>query len=195
MTINKNLPNMPKRGHPDQYGIDLPQSNYLDPQNISRMANEIYQEVPVPAGTPEVSEAGNLLNPMAFSGMSVIPPAPGPMQLVNLPGQIHTYRDGTTFEAADPASHLYLGETDIPDISNLAFGVLGSLSNENSMNHLYFLGDDPRTATLLPDSTEWDILKGLDEAPVSSDTVSQAHTPTRHQPADAGHEVSKPGAF
>jgi cysteine desulfurase/selenocysteine lyase len=154
MTINKNLPNMPKRGHPDQYGIDLPQSSYLDPQNISRMANEIYQEVPVPAGAPEVSEAGNLLNPMAFSGMSMIPPAPGPMQLVNLPGQIHTYRDGTTFEAIDPASHLYLGETGIPDISNLAFGVLGSLTNENSMNRLYFLGDDPRTATLLPDLSQ-----------------------------------------
>ncbi len=70
MTINKNLPNMPKRGHPDQYGIDLPQSSYLDPQNISRMANEIYQEVPVPAGAPEVSEAGSLLNPMAFSGLA-----------------------------------------------------------------------------------------------------------------------------
>ena len=176
MTINKNLPNLPKRGHPGQYGIDLPQSSYLDPQNISRMANEIYQEVPVPAGAPEVSEAGNFLNPMAFPGLSVIPPAPGPMQLVNLPGQIHTYRDGTSFEAVDPASHLFLGETGIPDISNLAFGVLGSLTRENSMNHLYFLGDDPRTATLLPDLTEWEILKNMDDVPVSSDPASQART-------------------
>ncbi|MCJ7814773.1 MAG: hypothetical protein MUP31_01850, partial [Xanthomonadales bacterium] len=70
MTINKNLPNMPKRGHPAQYGIDLPQSSYLDPQNISRLANEIFQEVPLPAGVPETSEAQRLLNPMAFSGMS-----------------------------------------------------------------------------------------------------------------------------
>jgi cysteine desulfurase/selenocysteine lyase len=189
MTINKNLPNIPKRGHPDQYGIDLPQSSYLDPQNISRMANEIYQEVPVPEGTPELSEADKLMNPNSFAGMSVVPPAPGPMQLVHLPGQIHTYRDGTTFEAADPASHLYLGETGIPDISNLAFGVLGSLTSENSLNRLYFLGDDPRTATLLPDPTDWDILKDMDDVPVSSFPATQARTPPGiSQPIPVQHE-------
>ena len=177
MTINKNLPNIPKRGHPDQYGIDLPQSSYLDPQNISRMANEIYQEVPVPEGMPELGSADKLMNPNSFGAMSVIPPAPGPMQLVNLPGQIHTYRDGTTFEAADPALHLYLGETGVPDISNLAFGVLGALTSENSMNRLYFLDGDPRTATLLPDLAEWEILKDMDEVPVFSDPASQARTP------------------
>ncbi len=150
MTINKNLPNLPKRGHPGQYGVDLPQSSYLDPQNISRMANEIFQEVPIPAGAPEVGEAGKLLNPNAFAGMSVIPPMPGPMQLEPLPGQIHTYRDGTTFEAFDPASHLYLGGTDIPDISSLAAGVIGSLTDKNSMNRLYFLGDETRGAGLVP---------------------------------------------
>ena len=182
MTINKDLPNLPKRGHPGQYGIDLPQSSYLDPQNISKMANEIYQEVPVPAGTPELSEAGNLLNPMAFSGLSSIPPAPGPTQLVHLPGQIHTYRDGTTFEAADPASHLYLGETGIPDISNLAFGVLGSLANENSMNRLYFLGDETRAESptqdraesLLQDRPELTDLKKANEQPAVSNPAAQA---------------------
>jgi len=153
MTINKNLPNIPKRGHPDQYGIDLPQSSYLDPQNISRMANEIFQEVPIPEGAPELSGVDKLMNPNSFGAMSVIPPAPGPMQLVNLPGQIHTYRDGTTFEAADPASHLYLGETAVPDISNLAFGVLGALTSENSMNRLYFLDGDPRTPPAVSQAT------------------------------------------
>ena len=150
MTINKDLPNLPKRGHPGQYGVDLPQSSYLDPQNISRMANEIYHEVPIPAGAPEAGEASNLLNPTAFSGMSAIPPMPGPMQLEPLPGQIHTYRDGTTFEAFDPASHLYVGGTDIPDISDLANGVIGSLADKNSMNHLYFLSDQTRVAGLVP---------------------------------------------
>ena len=161
MTINKNLPNLPKRGHPDQYGIHLPQSSYLDPQNISRMANQIFQEVPVPAGTPEVSEAGKLLNPAAFSGMSAIPPIPGPMQLEPLPGQIHTYTDGSTFEAIDPASHLYLGDTKIPDISNLSLDVFGSLTNENSMNRLYFLGDETRAAGLAPGQTERSVLKDM----------------------------------
>lgn len=126
MTINKDLPNMPKRGHPDQFGIDLPQTSYLDPQNISRMANQIFQEVPLPAGTPEIGEGGKLLNPAAFSGMSAIPPIPGPTQLEPLPGQIHTHTDGSTFEAIDPASHLYLGETQIPDLSDMSLGVLGS---------------------------------------------------------------------
>jgi len=144
MTINKDLPNLPKRGHPGQYGVELPQSSYLDPQNISRMANEIFHEVPMPANVPEVSETNKLMNPAAFSGMSVIPPMPGPMQLEPLPGQIHTYKDGTTFEAIDPASHLYLGGTDIPDISSLAAGVLGSLTDKNSMNRLYFLTDETR---------------------------------------------------
>ena len=133
---------MPKRGHPDQYGIDLPQSSYLDPQNISRMANQIFQEVPVPEGAPEVSEAGKFLNPAAFSGMSAIPPVPGPMQLEPLPGQIHTYSDSSTFEAIDPASHLYLGDTGISDFSKLSLGVLGALTHENSMNRLYFLDED-----------------------------------------------------
>jgi len=153
MTINKDLPNIPKRGHPDQYGIDLPQSSYLDPQNISKMANEIYHEVPVPEGMPELSGADKFMNPNSFAAMSFIPPAPGPMQLVNLPGQIHTYRDGTTFEAADPAAHLYLGETGMPDISNLAFGVLGALTSENSMNRLYFLDGDPRTPPAVSQET------------------------------------------
>ena len=146
MTINKNLPNIPKRGHPGQYGIDLPQSSYLDPQNISRLANEVFHEVPIPEGAPEVGEAGKLLNPSEFAGVSAVPPVPGPMQLEPLPGQIQTYTDGTTFEAVDPASHIYLGETTIPDLSKLSFGVLGSLTNENSMNRLYFLGDETPTA-------------------------------------------------
>ena len=137
---------MPKRGHPGQFGIDLPQSSLLDPQNISRMANQIFHEVPLPEGAPEVGDAGKLLNPGAFSGMSAIPPAPGPMQLEPLPGQIHTYKDGTTFEVLDPASHIYLGGTEIPELSNLSFGVLGALANENSMNRLYFLGDETRAA-------------------------------------------------
>ena len=136
---------MPKRGHPGQYGIDMPQSAYLDPQNISRLANEIYHAVPVPGGAPEVSEAGNLLNPMAFSATSLIPPMPGPTQLAPLPGQIHTYQDGSTFEAIDPASHLYLGDTGIPDLSNLGFGILGSLTHKNSMNRLYFLEEETRS--------------------------------------------------
>ncbi len=153
MTINKNLPNMPKRGHPDQFGIDLPQTSYLDPQNISRMANQIFQEVPLPAGTPETGEGGNLLNPAAFSGMSAIPPIPGPTQLEPLPGQIHTYTDGSTFEAIDPASHLYLGETQIPDLSDMSLGVLGSLSNDNSINRLYFLGEETPGSGPAPEQT------------------------------------------
>ena len=190
MTINKNLPNLPKRGHPGQYGIDLPQSSHLDPQNISRMANEIFQEVPVPAGAPEVSEAGSLLNPMAFSGTSVIPPAPGPTQLVHLPGQIHSYQDGTTFEAADPASHLYLGETGIPDISDLAFGVLGSLSNENSMNRLYFLGDESRTGSLAQDRAGWNVLNEADEQSAASYPTTQAGLdPGICQQAPARNEI------
>ena len=48
---------MPKRGHPGQYGVEVPQSSYLDPQMISRMANEIFHELPLPAGTPEMDEA------------------------------------------------------------------------------------------------------------------------------------------
>lgn len=154
MTINKNLPNIPKRGKPDQYGIDLPQSSYLDPQNISRMANQIFQEVPLPAETPELSEAGNLLNPAALTGMSAIPPAPGPVQVEPLPGQIQMYSDGTTFEAIDPAAHLYLGGTDIPGLSRLSLGVLGSLTDAHSMNRLYFLGDDGRASGLGPGPAE-----------------------------------------
>jgi cysteine desulfurase/selenocysteine lyase len=173
MTINKNLPNMPKRMNPDQFGLDLPQSSYLDPQNISRMANEIFQEVPLPAGTPEVAEAGKLLNPAAFTGMSAIPPIPGPMQLEPLPGQIHTYTDGSTFEAIDPASHLYLGETEIPDISNLSLGVLGSLTSGNSMNRLYFLGDETRVAGLAPGQTERRMLNDLGGVSASPYTTAQ----------------------
>ena len=154
MTINKNLPNMPKRGHPDQFGIDLPQTSYLDPQNISRMANQIFQEVPVPEGAPELGMGGKLLNPAAFTGMSAIPPAPGPMQVEPLPGQIQTYSDGTTLEAFDPAAHLYLGDTDIPDISQLSLGVLGSLSSDTSMNRLYFLGDETRASGFVPGQVE-----------------------------------------
>jgi cysteine desulfurase/selenocysteine lyase len=202
MTINKDLPNLPKRGHPGQYGIDLPQSSYLDPQNISRMANEIYQEIPIPPGTPEFSEAGNLLNPMAFSGLSSIPPAPGPTQLVHLPGQIHTYRDGTTFEAADPASHLYLGETGVPDISNLAFGVLGSLTNENSMNRLYFLGDETRaqsitqgrSESMIQDGPELTGLRQANERPTVSNPAARASMPSsisRQEPVlDEGYVLA-----
>jgi SufS family cysteine desulfurase len=130
-----------------------------------------------------------LLNPMAFSGMSIIPPAPGPMQLEPLPGQIHTYKDGTTFEAVDPASHLYLGGTSIPDISDLAFGVLGSLTSSNSMNRLYFLGDQSRATGMNHDLAEWDILKEMDDAPVSSyptalesaSTDSSRQMPIQHE--------------
>ncbi|MCW8872975.1 MAG: cysteine desulfurase [Xanthomonadales bacterium] len=139
MTINKNLPNVPKRGHPDQYGVDLPQSSYLDPQMISKMANQIFQEVPLPDGTPEISGQSKLLNPAAFAGSSVMPPPPGPLQLEPLPGQIHTYQDSATLEAFDPASHLYVGETAVPDLSALAFGVLGSMDSPASINRLYFL--------------------------------------------------------
>ena len=173
MTINKNLPNMPKRVNPDQFGFDLPQSSYLDPQNISRMANEIFQEVPLPAGTPEAAEFGKLLNPAAFSGLSAIPPIPGPMQLEPLPGQIHTYTDGSTFEAIDPASHLYLGDTEIPDISNLSLGVLGSLTSGNSMNRLYFLGDEARVAGLAPGTTERCMLNDLGGVSASPYTTAQ----------------------
>jgi cysteine desulfurase/selenocysteine lyase len=185
MTINKNLPNLPKRGHPDQYGIDLPQSSYLDPQNISRMANQIYQEVPLPEGMPETSEAGKLMNPTAFSGVSVIPPMPGPMQLEPLPGQIHTYRDGTTFEAMDPASHLYLGETEIPDISMLSFGMLGSLTNENSMNHLYFLGDETRAAGFVPHQADGNISQAMSDvsaAPYATDPPGASTRPWQQAP-------------
>jgi cysteine desulfurase/selenocysteine lyase len=175
MTINKNLPNMPKRGHPDQYGIDLPQSSYLDPQNISRMANQIFQEVPVPEGAPEVSEAGQFLNPAAFSGMSAIPPVPGPMQLEPLPGQIHTYSDGSTFEAIDPASHLYLGDTGIPDFSRLSLGVLGALTDENSMNRLYFLDEDSFATNRVSRVDERGMLHETGEAPSS---FPSAHTGT-----------------
>lgn len=147
MTISKKLPNMPKRGHPGQFGIDLPQSSYLDPQNISRLANEIYQEVPVPEGAPEMAEVEGLMNPMGMAGTSFVPPAPGPLQLEPLPGQIHTYRDGTTLEAFDPASHLYLGDTTLPDLSNLAFGVLGALTDANNMGRPYFLQARSRAET------------------------------------------------
>ena len=177
MTINKDLPNMPKRGHPDQYGIDLPQSSYLDPQNISRMANEIFQEVPVPEGAPELGETDKLLNPAGFTGMSAIPPAPGPVQLEPLPGQIQTYSDGTTLEAFDPAAHLYLGETGIPDISTLSLGVLGSLTNENSMNRLYFLGDETRASGLLPEQSELGMLNEM--GGVSSPSYPTAQPATR----------------
>jgi cysteine desulfurase/selenocysteine lyase len=167
MTINKNLPNLPKRGHPDQYGIDLPQSSYLDPLNISRMANQIYQEVPLPEAMPETSEAGKLMNPAAFPGVSAIPPMPGPMQLEPLPGQVHTYRDGTTFEAMDPASHLYLGDTGIPDISTLSLGVLGALTNKNSMNRLYFLGDETRVAGFVPQQADQNISQAMSDVPAA----------------------------
>ena len=177
MTINKNLPNTPKRGHPGQYGIDLPQSSYLDPQNISRMANQIFQETPVPEGSPELGEAGKLLNPAAFTGMSAIPPAPGPMQLEPLPGQIQTYNDGTTSEAFDPASHLYLGDSGVPDVSNLSLSVLDSLIRENSMNRLYFLGDETRVS----DMTHGQAERGMpDEIGVGSPLsypASGLHTP------------------
>lgn len=150
MTINKDLPNLPKRGHPGQFGIDLPQSSYLDPQNISRMANQIFQEVPLPEGSPGLGEMGKLLNPMAFTGVSAIPPVPGPTQLEPLPGQVQAYTDGNTFEALDPAAHLYLGSTEIPDLSKLSLGVLGSLSKENSLNRLYFLDDQTPATALMP---------------------------------------------
>jgi SufS family cysteine desulfurase len=139
MTINRDLPGVPKRGHPGQYGLDVPDSAYLDPNMISRMANEIFHELPLPAGLPEVADAGKLTNPTAFAGMSSVPPPPGPLQLEPLPGQIHTYRDSTTFEAFDPASHLYLGGTSVPDLSQLTFGVLGALTGGNSLNRPYFL--------------------------------------------------------
>ena len=134
---------MPKRGHPGQYGVEVPQSSYLDPQMISRMANEIFHEVPLPAGTPELAADSKLLNPTAFGVASGIPPLPGPLQLEPLPGQIHTYQDSGTFEAYDPASHLYLGETGVPDLSQLAFGVLGAIGDEVGLNRLYFLRDAP----------------------------------------------------
>ena len=195
MTINKNLPNIPKRGHPGQYGIDLPQSSYLDPQNISRLANEVFHEVPIPEGAPEVGEAGKLLNPSEFAGVSTIPPAPGPMQLEPLPGQIQTYTDGTTFEAVDPAAHIYLGETTIPDLSKLSFGVLGSLTNENSVNRLYFLGDETRTAGLIPDLAERSIPKETANVPAFSyPTSPSAPSPAVHQQAPVQHEsYSLPG--
>jgi SufS family cysteine desulfurase len=160
MTIRKSLPGMPKRGHPDQFGIDIPQSAYLDPRNISRMANEIYHEVPLPEGTPEVGDAAHLLNTMAFQGMSLMPPAPGPLQLTPLPGQIQTYGDSTTFEAFDPASHLYLGETDIPDLTALAAGVAESLVSKNSLNRLYFLDDETHAATRLPGQAGQHAMRG-----------------------------------
>jgi len=139
MTINKDLPNVPKRGHPDQYGIDLPQSAYLDPQMISKMANQIFHEIPQPPGMPEMSQQSSLLNPSSFAGSSVVPPPPGPLQLEPLPGQIHTYQDNATFEALDPASHLYAGATGVPDLSRLAFGVLGAVDQPARLNHPYFL--------------------------------------------------------
>jgi SufS family cysteine desulfurase len=142
MTINKNLPNVPKRGHPGQYGVDLPQSSYLDPQMISKMANQIFHEVPLPPETPEIDRGSTFLNPAAFAGSSVVPPPPGPTQLEPLPGQIHTYQDSGTFETIDPASHLFVGETGVPDLSQLAFGVIGAMSNGFGLNRLYFLGDD-----------------------------------------------------
>ncbi len=136
---------MPKRGHPGQYGVDLPQSAYLDPQMISKMANEIFHEVPLPPGAPEIGASSELLNPAALGGTSIVPPPPGPLQLEPLPGQIHTYRDSSTFEALDPASHLYLGETTVPDLSRMAFGVLGAIGGGSGLNRLYFLGDDRAT--------------------------------------------------
>jgi len=142
MPINKDLPNAPKRGHPGQYGVELPQSSYLDPQMISRMANEIFHEVPLPAGTPEIGAGSKLLNPTAFGAASAVPPMPGPLQLEPLPGQVHTYNDSTTFEALDPASHLYLGELAVPDLSQVAFGTLGALAGGSGLNPLYFLDMD-----------------------------------------------------
>lgn len=177
MTINKNLPNTPKRGHPDQYGIDLPQSSYLDPQNISRMANQIFQETPVPEGTPELGEAGKLLNPAAFTGMSAIPPAPGPMQIEPLPGQIQTYNDGTTSEAFDPASHLYLGDLGVPDVSNLSLSVLDSLTRENSMNRLYFLGDETRVSDMTHGQAERGIRDEIGVGSPPSYPTNELHTP------------------
>jgi cysteine desulfurase/selenocysteine lyase len=183
MTINKDLPNMPKRGHPGQYGIDLPQSAYLDPQNISRLANEIYQSVPVPGGAPEVGEAGNLLNPMAFQATSFVPPAPGPTQLAALPGQIHTYQDSTTFEAIDPASHLYLGDTGIPDLSNLGYGILGSLTDRNSMNRLYFLDGDTAAPGRIPTTAEHPEIKESDQniSPVYPETQTVVSSGSERQ--------------
>jgi len=139
MTINKDLPNLPKRGHPDQFGIDVPQSSYLDPQMVSRLANQLFHEVPLPPGMPEVGGQSHLMNPTAFAGSSVLPPPPGPLQLEPLPGQIHGYRDSATLEAFDPAAHLYVGETGVPDLSKLAFGVLGAIDKPASLNRLYFL--------------------------------------------------------
>ena len=190
MTINKDLPNMPKRGHPDQFGIDLPQSSYLDPQNISKMANQLFQEVPIPDGVPELSETGRLMNPTAFSGLSTIPPAPGPMQLEPLPGQIHTYSDGTTFEAVDPASHLYLGETEIPDLSERSLGALGALTSENSMNRLYFLGDETRAVDALPEQIEQDVLMELgDISRPPNPAARESNFPAAGQQRPGQHEV------
>jgi cysteine desulfurase/selenocysteine lyase len=166
MTINKNLPNVPKRGHPGQYGIDLPQDSYLDPQLISKLANQIFHEAPLPPGTPEVSEIDKYANPLAFSGTSMVPPPPGPFQLEPLPGQVHTYQDSATFEALDPASQVFLGETGVPDLSKLSFGVLGALTNPTSLNRLYFLGDNQLRQSVPADSARpIPCDRGIDAAP------------------------------
>lgn len=148
MTISKDLPNLPKRGHPGQFTGDAPQSSYLDPQNISRIANEIFHETPLPPGTPEVPEVVKLMNPMAYSGMTALPPLPGPTQLEPLPGQIQTYDNSVTYEAFDPAAHVFAGPTEIPDLSELSLGVLGALTRPNSLNRLYFLPEETRAADL-----------------------------------------------
>ncbi len=204
MTINKNLPNIPKRGHPDQFGIDLPQSAYLDPQNISRMANQIFQEVPIPEGAPEVSQATELFSPAKFPGVSTIPPAPGPMQLEPLPGQVHTYKDGTTFEVFDPASHLYLGDTEIDDISRVSLGVLDSLTKKNSLNRLYFLGNETSGAGLVPEQAERQVPRTVDDVALSSYPTAMSDTfpgvepvpPIQHEvPALGGMQSQNPALF
>ena len=189
MTINKSLPGMPKRGHPDQFGIDVPESSYLDPGNISRMANEIYREVPLPEGTPEMGNAANLSSPMAFQGVSLMPPAPGPLQLVPLPGQIQTYQDSTTFEAWDPASHLYLGDTNIPDLSALAAGVAESLVSKASLNRLYFLDHESLAPPGSPEQAGQHGLRG--PGGVSADTGATAPlgtSPLAAQAKPTSHE-------
>ena len=180
---------MPKRGHPGQFGIDPPQSSLLDPQNISMMANQLFHEIPLPEGAPEISEAGKLLNPAALSGISAIPPAPGPTQLEPLPGQIHTYQDGTTFEILDPASHIYLGGTEIPDISNLSFGVLGALANKNSLNRLYFLGDETRVSERSPRTAERNVPGEVgDISAFRGAAIPPGPVPDARQHIPAGHD-------
>ena len=188
MTINKDLPNVPKRGHPGQYGIELPQSSYLDPQMISKMANQIFHEVPLPEGTPEISSQSSLMNPLAYAGSSVMPPPPGPLQLEPLPGQIHTYQDSATLEAFDPASHLYVGEAGVPDLSALAFGVLGSMDKPASLNRLYFL-DSMSMPGSVPDQGETRIARsGVRDVGVIDNTAA----PSGISPANRAEKSAEP---